>query len=227
MAAFREAAAVRADMIELDVRLTADKELVVLHDRRLNRTTSGSGRIREHCLRDLAGLDAGSWFQNSFSGEPIPTLRAVLGWLPARVGLNIEVKTDGDVRRRSNMARKLAAELHGRTMRSRVVVSSFDHRFLSLFRQYDDRVATGVLFMPVRDAFVLPSMICRRAGAAWFVCGRSHLRRWMVAHCRRHGILVACYGINTRTHLVRMQHLAVDAVITDYPERMLRLLQRG
>jgi glycerophosphoryl diester phosphodiesterase len=227
MAAFREAAAAGADMIELDVRLTADRELVVLHDRRLHRTTSGSGRVKEHRLRDLAGLDAGSWFQRCFSGERIPTLGAVLGWLPARVGLNIEIKTDGDLRRRLTMAQRLAAELHGRTMRSRVVVSSFDHRFLRLFRQEGARVATGVLFMPVRDALTLPSVICRRTGAAMFVCGRSHLRRWMVADCRRHGILVACYGIATRSQLVKMQHLTVDAVITDYPERMLRFLQRG
>lgn len=227
MAAFREAAAVRADMIELDVRLTADRELIVLHDRRLNRTTSGSGRVTEHRVRDLAGLDAGSWFQSSFSGERIPTLRAVLGWLPAGVGLNIEAKTDGDVRRRATMAKRLAAELQERTLRSRIMVSSFDHRFLSVFRRQDAGVATGVLFMPVRDALKLPSVICRRTGATGFVCGRSQLRRWMVADCHRHGISIACYGINTRTHLLKMQRLAVDAVITDYPERILHFLKRG
>ena len=66
------------DMVELDVRLTRDEEVIVLHDRTLQRTTTGNGIARKYSLQELSKYDAGSWFEPAFQTERIPTLRQVL-----------------------------------------------------------------------------------------------------------------------------------------------------
>lgn len=95
--AFKEAINIGADGIELDVQLTKDQKLVVIHDNTVDRTTDGSGEITDFTLEELKGLDAGSWFNSAFKGERIPTFDEVLACLIEngfKGILNIEVKTD-------------------------------------------------------------------------------------------------------------------------------------
>ena len=97
LAAFQEALRVKSDGIELDVHLSKDNQLVVIHDEKVNRTTSGKGRVRDLRLAELKQLDAGSWFDSRFRGERIPTLKEVINLLTKEnfTGfLNIELKTD-------------------------------------------------------------------------------------------------------------------------------------
>ena len=96
IAAFEMALEQGSDMIECDVRLTKDEEVVVFHDRALDRTTNGKGPVEQRTLEELKRLDAGSWFSSKFSGERIPTLSEVLHLLEGRAFLNIELKTDSD-----------------------------------------------------------------------------------------------------------------------------------
>src|SRR5918998_577244 len=80
------------DAIELDVHLTADDEVVVIHDHHLERTTSGRGLVREHTLAEIRALDAGSRFDARFAGERVPTLAEVLDWARDRCVLDVEIK---------------------------------------------------------------------------------------------------------------------------------------
>lgn len=212
-------------MIELDVRLTRDAALVVHHDRRLGRTSSGSGRVRDLTLREISACDAGSWFSPRFRGEKIPTLAEVLHGVPDTVGVNIEVKTDGDRRRRGVLEALIVRVLREARRTAPVVVSSFDHRFLRRLRVVDASVNTGALYLPVRDRFRRASVIARRAGASSFVCSRAQLREKQVRDAHAHGISVAVYGVDTITELRRVQRKGVDAVITNYPERMIRAVR--
>ncbi|EOL48773.1 glycerophosphodiesterase [Enterococcus phoeniculicola] len=95
--AFSEAVRAEADGIELDVHLTKDQVLVVMHDEEVDRTTNGQGRIREMTLAEIKTLNAGSWFDKEFSAARVPTLKEVLDLLVQknfRGFLNIEIKTD-------------------------------------------------------------------------------------------------------------------------------------
>src|SRR5213075_2825191 len=105
LAAFSRAIDDGADGIELDVRLTADGEIVVFHDSRLNRTTDGSGKIERCTLDELKRLSAGSWFHPVFGGESIPTLDQALELVRRRVGVNIELKSDRIRTRRLQLRR--------------------------------------------------------------------------------------------------------------------------
>ena len=92
LSAFKEAIRLGAQMIELDVLLTKDNELAVMHDISVDRTTNGTGLVSELTLRELKTLDAGSWKSKYFAGEKIPTLKEVLRIMPNDVWLNIHLK---------------------------------------------------------------------------------------------------------------------------------------
>jgi len=222
MAAFLLAHRQAADMVELDVRLSLDGELVVFHDRRLGRTAPGWKRVKDVPLYRLRTLDAGRWFGDRFAGERVPTLREVLHRLPQRVGVNVEVKTDGDRRRKSLLASRLVSLL--RPERRRLLVSSFDHAFLKTFRQRASGIPTGALYMPVRDLRLRPSTIARRTGAAAFICSIAQLRKRMVRDALDHSITVVVYGVNAERHLRKALRLGVDAVITDHPRKIRSLV---
>ena len=98
--AFQLAAEQGADWFELDCQLSADDEVVVIHDATLERTTDGTGRVADHTLAELRALDAGSWFDPRFAGTPIPTLAEALELTPGRhrIGAYVEIKSVADER---------------------------------------------------------------------------------------------------------------------------------
>ncbi|MCX7597868.1 MAG: glycerophosphodiester phosphodiesterase family protein [Armatimonadetes bacterium] len=93
LAAFAKAVESGADWTELDVRLSADGEVVVMHDATVDRTTNGTGAVAELTLAELKKLDAGSWFGPDFSGERVPTLAEVIELVGRRIRLNVEIKS--------------------------------------------------------------------------------------------------------------------------------------
>src|SRR3989449_9458057 len=95
LAAFRLAADLGADGIELDVRGTADGQLVVLHDASVNRTTDGAGRVAALTLDQLRRVDAGKKFGPSFRGERIPLLSQVFEVVAGRLLVDVEIKAAG------------------------------------------------------------------------------------------------------------------------------------
>ncbi len=226
LASFREAVRAGADMIELDVRMTRDFELAVIHDSTLERTTSGTGPVCARTAAELKSLDAGGWFSPRFRDERVPLLREVMAAVPLRVILNIEVKTDGD--RRKNLALEesciLAVREHRRERRA--LVSSFDHLFLTRLHHMDPDIFTGVLFRPIQDFRRRPSVLARRTGSVAFICGLSHLRARQIRDAHENNLTVASYLVNTARQLAAAKRLGVDAVITDDPARILRLLHR-
>jgi len=97
IAAFREAIRLGAHMIELDVALSSDGKLVLMHDHTVDRTTNGSGRVEELTLAELKKLDAGFWKGSRFKGEQIPTLKEAIDIMPYNIWLNIHLKGGVDL----------------------------------------------------------------------------------------------------------------------------------
>ncbi|NIV29434.1 MAG: glycerophosphodiester phosphodiesterase, partial [Anaerolineae bacterium] len=93
LAAFLLASELGADGIELDVQLSRDGEIVVIHDFVLDTTTDGAGPVRERTLAELKELDAGHRFDSAYAGQEIPTLQEVIDAVGHRLLLNIELKT--------------------------------------------------------------------------------------------------------------------------------------
>jgi glycerophosphoryl diester phosphodiesterase len=224
LAAFRLAVEEGADMIELDVRMSRDFHLVVHHDRNVRRTTNGEGFIWDKTLNELRMLDAGSWYDQRFKGEQIPTLRQVMEMLPDHVTLNIEAKTDGDPRKRNHFEECCILIIMEKKFEERAIVSSFDHKFLKRMHDLFPSIKTGALYVPVRDMAKKPSTIARKTGASAFNCSVTQLRRRFVDDAHAHKLIVGCYTINNEKQLAKMLHYGVDAVITNFPGEISRIL---
>lgn len=91
-AAFREAIRLGAHMIEMDVCFTKDRQLVLMHDMTVDRTTNGSGTVSELTLEEIKRLDAGSWKSSQFEGEEVPTLKDVLQIMPINIWIDIHLR---------------------------------------------------------------------------------------------------------------------------------------
>ena len=105
LVAFKEAIRLQAQMIEFDVRMTKDKQLVILHDETVDRTTNGSGKIEDFTLEEVKKLDAGSSKSEVFKNEKIPTFAEALAIMPENIWLNIHLKGD------RKLGKKVAEEL--------------------------------------------------------------------------------------------------------------------
>ena len=123
LASFELALAHGADAIELDAKLTADRQVVVIHDQTVERTTNGQGRVNQLKLEEIRRLDAGSHFDIAFKGEPVPTLEEILTKVSVRTFTNIELTNYASP---NDELPILVAELVKRLgMQDRVMFSSF------------------------------------------------------------------------------------------------------
>ncbi|EZH67088.1 hypothetical protein DH09_03900 [Bacillaceae bacterium JMAK1] len=143
IAAFQEAINNGATGIELDVHLTKDNKLVVIHDEALQRTTSGEGMVSEHELKQLKQFDAGSWFHPKYEDETIPTLSEVFEALPKDAFINVEIKNIPSFYKGIEKAVVETIERYGRF--EDTVVSSFDHRCLYKVKQLNETIKIGLL----------------------------------------------------------------------------------
>lgn len=225
LAAFAKAVDEGADAIELDVRMTQDFHLVVHHDQNVRRTSNGKGLIWDKTLQQLRMLDAGSWFSARFEGQQIPTLRQVLEMLPDHLQVNIEAKTDGDPRKNLRFEESCILIILEKKFEDRALVTSFDHKFIKRMRDLYPAIKTGALYVPVRDIRKKPSSIARTTGAKLFGCSIGQLRRAFIEDAHAHKMKIACYTVNTKPQLAKALRLGIDAVITDFPGRMVQALK--
>lgn len=144
--AFDKAIELGADMLELDVQQTKDGILVVIHDPNVNRTTSGTGNVRDLTYEELQRLDAGSWFHPHFTGERIPALDEVLERYSGKVRLLIELKKPSLY---PNIELKLAEKLMDFNLDKlgdeQIIVQSFDRKSMKKFHDLLPAIPVGVL----------------------------------------------------------------------------------
>jgi glycerophosphoryl diester phosphodiesterase len=225
MAAFRQAVRDGADAIELDVRLTSDDTVIVIHDSRLDRTTDGRGKVRLRTLGDLRGVSAGSWFHQKYSAESVPTLDELLLWIRGeRIGLNIELKADRTGRKENRLAELTAALLLRHGLERRVMVSSFHYRLLRTMRELMPEMTIGLLLHPVRHAVRTPVSLARKLRADYIITSGAQLRKRMIGAAHRHAVRIGEYTVNSRSRLDRAVRFGVDMVITDDPARIRKLV---
>ena len=125
LAALERAWRAGATVAEIDVQLTRDGHVVVMHDRSVERTTDGSGLVADLTLHEVKALDAGSWFDRKFAGERVPTLAEVLDWSGGRLGFLVELKNYH--RREMPLVERTIPEVEAHRAQDYVVLAGFDH----------------------------------------------------------------------------------------------------
>jgi glycerophosphoryl diester phosphodiesterase len=198
---FRRAVADGCDEIELDLRVTADGELVIMHDATVDRTTSGTGAVEELTFAELRALDAGL-------GEQVPTWAETVAAIDVR--FQAEVKAEAAV---PLLAQSLKSDP---TLAERTLVTSFHPEILLAVREAFPDVTTGHIFGRTPDTAEVIART-RAAGATWSLCGIAGLTPEAVADLHAAGLKATAWPVPDAATLATAVSLAVDGITTDNP----------
>lgn len=214
--AFAAAVEAGADMCELDVRLTSDGGLAVIHDDTVDRTTDGRGAVGSLTLESLKRLDAGIKFGAEFIGERIPTLEDVFDLAGERIGLNIELKAAGAEPRVCELIRARSAE-------TRTIVSSFDWDALARIRHMAPRIRVGLL------ASRWPARLL--GAASEMNADAIHPRFDMVTEdlciaAHKRAVSVYVWTVDDPAAMRRLIAYGVDGIMTNFPRRLSEVMER-
>ncbi len=226
--AFRNGAELGADALELDVRLTADGELVVVHDESLERTTNGIGNVRDSTLSELKRLDAGYRFTTDDGatypfrdqGITIPTIAEVYKAFPDLL-INIDIKDP-----LSEAADRLAKEITSADAGNRTIVASFHNDILGYFRSIAPDVATATTPNETRNFYLLSLLrlwrFHRPLGNAYQIPTRSGRFQLdsskYINHAHRMNQQIHYWTIDDPEEMRRLLELGADGIITDRPD---------
>jgi glycerophosphoryl diester phosphodiesterase len=234
--AFEKAAGLGVDVIEIDVRSTSDGALVVMHDATVDRTTDGAGRVNGMTLAELKKLDAGyRWssdggqtFPVRGRGITVPTLEEVFRALPES-RFNIEPKQDAP-----SIIEPLCRLIRRQGMADKVVVGSFSSTIMSEFRKACPEVATSASpaevskFLAMQkvglDGAYSPPMQALQVPE--YIGGIPVLTRAMVGAAHSRNLEVHAWTVNETQDMKRLIEMGVDGLMTDYPDRLMKLLAR-
>ncbi len=215
LSAFRAAIDAGAVMCELDVQLSRDGAVVVIHDETVERTTDGKGEVAELTLEELKRLDAGAKFKGgALKGERIPTLDEVFAVTSGKCGLNIELKAGG-------LEHQVAQIMQARNAFSDSIVSSFDWDYLKKIQQLHVNIRVGLLAeeKPVDLMMKAVAMRAHAINPRWDMvtpdlCKAAHER----------GLKLYTWTVDADARMRALIECGVDGIMTNYPERLRTVL---
>ncbi len=236
MVAFQNAVSMGVDMLEMDVHMTKDGHIVVIHDATVDRTTDGVGKVADMTLQEVQALDAGYRFTRDGGitypyrgkGVRIPTLDDVLAAFP-HARMSIEIKPDD-----LTVTDKVVALVKKHYAESRVLLVSFNNEVVHRVRVIDPDIVTGAsrkemylfwgmtklhlwrLYRPVPDVLQLPQR--------WK--GHQVVTPSVVRAAHRLGMKVQVWTVDDPEDMKTLMGEGVDGIITDRPDLMLKLLGR-
>ena len=201
LASIERAIALRCAFTEVDIRRTADGELVLLHDERVNRTMNGRGRVSELTLSDIRKLDAGG-------GQSPPTLDDVLKTASGRIGLILELKTEG-------LAYDICAIIRASGFNRPVIYTSFLQEELQHVRRANPDAQTMILFrwLPAN-----PGAAAARLHATHVGLRLNTVTKPRVTALHNERLIVFAYTANQPAEISKMKMLGVDGIISDFPD---------
>jgi len=225
LAAFSKALEAGADGVELDVKLTRDGKVIVLHDPTLDRTTTGKGSYKDLGCSDLRKLDAGSWYGETWRGEKIPLLTEVFDLLGGEMGINIELtnySTPSD-----GLVDAVARVLAGVKDTSRVMFSSFQPANLVRARNLLPAIPCGLLALPG-----IPGWWARNVQINQPPFGALHpyvrdITPALVKKTHDRGKTLNAWTINDPQVMSRLQAFGVDMIMTDDPALAIASLRNS
>ena len=217
--AFRGVVEKGADGMELDVRLSRDGHVVVMHDRYVNRTTDGRGPVGTLTLAQLKELDAGSWCAPEFKGARVPTLEEVLVEMPKEFLLDVELKVRGwGV---MALASRVASLIKKHNRLESTLVASFNPMALSAMRLLVPRIPRGYIWSAHHPYPISHRWLSPLAKAHWMNPDHRTMTPRMLEHFHRHGKLVLAWDLDMYEGK-GWPNPGIDGVVTDSLSEALR-----
>jgi glycerophosphoryl diester phosphodiesterase len=215
LSAFNAATDAGAQMIEMDVRLTKDRKVVIMHDESLDRTTDGYGLVKDRTLEELKQLDAGSWFHPKYAGERIPTLEEVLSNMTGRVLLNIEIKAaEYDPNQPPDaIEQQVIQHIQRRKALASVLISSFEPKILENVVATQNEIPIAFISSQPADQDTL--RICQRLKIFSWHPNMDIVTREQVRMMHKAKINVFPYNVNSPKDFQKSIQMKADGVIVD------------
>lgn len=222
--AFSSALQKGADGVELDVKLTADGHLVILHDSKVERTTNGAGRISSLTLEAVRRLDAGSWFNPAFSGEKVPLLEEVFELIGKDKLINIEMKNystpfDG-------LALKVSELIKRHNNSGQIILSSFYASNLNTAMRALPGISCGLLAMPGALGVWARSFGFMFGDYQALHLHISDASREQIQRAHRLKRRAHVWTVNSPEMILQLREWGADGIITDDPAAALKTLGR-
>ena len=210
-----------ADGIELDVHLTKDGELIIVHDFTVDHTTNSEGLVTEKTLEVLKSLDAGSWFDKKFTGTRLPTLGEVFEAVGDKLYINVEIKTLSRVSDGTEQAVATCIKKHN--MSERVIVSSFNPMALKRFRAIAPEIPLGYLIHPATvsdiSELVLQPDEYEALHPLYEMIDDDYL-----AFAKENNLVINTWTVNKTDIALKMKSIGVHCIMSDYPDIIIKAL---
>ncbi|MDO4178945.1 MAG: glycerophosphodiester phosphodiesterase [Phascolarctobacterium sp.] len=212
-----------ADGIELDIQLTKDGEIVIMHDETLDRTSNGTGNLNDHTLEELKTLSVGVNMKGFFPRQTIPTLREYFTWLKTtKLITNIELKTS--IYEYDGIVEKLIAMVKEFGLEKQIWYSSFNHYTIQKVKELMPDAICGLL----TESWVINyGKYCAGQGAySANVIYTYCLKPGIADELHAHGIKLQAWTANTEEVMQALVDNHVDVLITNYPDKAAKILGR-
>lgn len=217
LAAFDLALRQEADAFELDAKLSADGQVVVIHDQTVDRTTDGHGEVRNMTLPALKELDAGSFFDIAFRGERIPTLEEVFEAFGQKILINVELTnyaTPAD-----DLPVRVVELVKRHKLEKSILFSSFNPRALRMAHRLLPEVPKGMLALPGLPGWWARTWIGRIAVPYDALHPEiSDVTPGLISKLHQQGRRMNVWTVNQAEDMQRLFSLGVDGIFTDDPE---------
>jgi len=220
MLSFKKALELGATGIETDVQMTSDGVLVLIHDEFINRTTNGLGLVKDFTYDELNNLDAGSWFNENYSREKIPTAEQLIIFAKANnILLNLEIKNG--VIKYPGIEEKIIEMLYEYKYQNKVILSSFNHYSMVLCKEISKEIKTGLLYMA---GLYRPEVYCKYTGADALHPYFHSINKEIIDNAKKEGISVNPFTVNEEIHMKNLIFAGVNGLITNYPDILKQVL---
>lgn len=219
---FQEALNLPVDAIELDVRRTKDGVLIVIHDETVDRTTDGKGRVRDMTWSEIQKLDAGFWKGSKFAGERIPKLKEALELINGQKVVFLEIKEPDTTEQIVETLRQIDAL-------SWVKIGSFHPQAIATAKKLAPEISSsligGAKVGANDEAFVNFVKEALQCGANSITVNYPALTPGRIHYCHQRCLFVGTWTVNNAKLAEQMVAMGVDAVASDYPDVVLKVLQ--
>ncbi len=234
LAAIGAALDMGVDMIDLDVRMTKDEEIVVIHDETIDRTTNGSGKVVDYTLEEIKTYDAGGWKDSKFEGQTIPTLREALDSINGRATVLIEIKHEEHEHYHDFAERLVKIIQEEKNGYEWCILQSYESEYLEMAHEIDEKVQTKKLLVGEDSAPLIAFYMETKVQLGRATKKENEQldalnppyetlssRRVFRMHAR--GFKVYTYLVNDRETMIKMLNAGVDGIITDRPDELIKI----
>ncbi|NNU75672.1 glycerophosphodiester phosphodiesterase [Clostridium estertheticum] len=220
MLSFRKAIELGATGIETDIQMTSDGVLVLIHDENVDRTTNGTGLVKDFRFVDLNKLDAGSWFNDNYNNETIPTAEQLIILAKENnILLNLEIK-NGEVIY-PGIEEKLIEMIYKYNYGDKVILSSFNHYSMVHCKEISKEIKTGLLYMA---GLYHPEAYCKYTGADALHPYYISINKEIIDDAKKEGLLVNPFTVNSEEAMKKLIEAGVSGIITNYPDKLKNVL---